>query len=201
MAGSRTLRPAAALAAAATAVTVLLAQAPAATAAPTPLAPYLLPTPHLPPLPPDAAAVPGAAVYVDQHTATAGTLLTVTLSLTNTESTDINFVYEFLQATWPENQNQNAYAVVSCTGDITDCTHTDKNAALHLNTPIPPGATRTVKVGVQIPADLSCRQQLNLNWVPYIYYEFNNATQAKDQNWQQGLPALQTTILCPAQPA
>ncbi|MFG3054626.1 hypothetical protein ACGFZP_27225 [Kitasatospora sp. NPDC048239] len=147
--------------------------------------------------PPASATVSGASLSVDRHTATAGTLLTISLSLTNTESTDINFAYEFIQPTWPENEALNTYAIVSCTGDTVDCTHTDKQASLHLTAPIPPGATRTVTLGVQIASDLSCSGQRNLNWAPYIYYEFDNATQVKDEIWMYGLPSLQTTISCP----
>ncbi|MFJ3220257.1 hypothetical protein ACIPLC_30595 [Kitasatospora sp. NPDC086801] len=55
MTGSRILRPAAALATAATAATVLLGPAPTAAADPALPTPYLLPTPHLLPLPPNAA--------------------------------------------------------------------------------------------------------------------------------------------------
>ncbi|MER7750641.1 hypothetical protein [Kitasatospora sp. NPDC097643] len=146
---------------------------------------------------PASADVGGTSFAVNKATALPGDQLTLTLSLTNTETTDISFAYEFIQPIWPANQQNGAFTVVGCGGDSTDCTYGGNNAAFHFTAPITPGATRTVTVTVQITSTPAWTGQYTLNWAPYVYVEYGPAgapTFTRDQLWANGLPELQTLI-------
>ncbi|MEV7772882.1 hypothetical protein [Kitasatospora sp. NPDC086791] len=146
---------------------------------------------------PASAAVNGTAFAVNKSTANPGDQLTLTLSLTNNETTDISFAYEFIQPIWPANQQVGAFTVIGCGGDNTDCAFGGNNAHWHFTAPIAPGATRTVTVTVQITATPAWTGQYTLNWAPYVYVEYGPAgapTFTQDQLWPNGLPELQTLI-------
>ncbi|MFE6051188.1 hypothetical protein ACFQ6N_10555 [Kitasatospora sp. NPDC056446] len=147
---------------------------------------------------PASATVSGIAFSVDKKTAKPGDQLTLTLSLTNTETSDIFFAYEFIQPTWPSNQATGIYTVVGCSGDTVDCTTNGNNANFHFLAPIAPGATRTVTLTVQISPNWPGNTSTStLNWAPYVHYEFgqvNGPSTARDEGYYSGLPELQTTI-------
>ncbi|MER8100789.1 hypothetical protein [Kitasatospora sp. NPDC094016] len=144
---------------------------------------------------PASAAVSGSSFAVDRKTAAAGDQLTLTLSLTNTETTDIYFAYEFIQPIWPANQEAGAFTVTGCSGDSTDCAFGGNNANFHFRAPIAPGETRTVAVTVQITSAPTWTGPYTLNWAPYVYYEYyQSGGGAKGQLWAEGLPELATVI-------
>ncbi|SOB83460.1 hypothetical protein SAMN06272789_3667 [Streptomyces sp. 1331.2] len=147
---------------------------------------------------PASAAVSGTTFAVNKSTAAPGDQLTLTLTLANTESSDIYFAYEFIQPIWPANQQAGAFNVLSCAGDSTDCSVNGNNAAFHFTAPIAPGASRTVTLTVQVTATPTWGAgPYTLNWAPYVYYEFGQVggqSTTKDQLWANGLPELQTVI-------
>ncbi|MER6302130.1 hypothetical protein ABT247_21575 [Kitasatospora sp. NPDC001539] len=147
---------------------------------------------------PASAAVGGATFAVDRATAKPGDQLILTLSLTNTETTDISFAYEYIQPIWPANQLNGAFTVVGCGGDSTDCSFGGNNAAWHFAAPIAPGATRAVTVTVRISDTPTWSgTPYSLNWAPYLYVEYGPAGApafTRDQLWADGVPELQTVI-------
>ncbi|MFI8457238.1 hypothetical protein [Kitasatospora sp. NPDC085464] len=149
---------------------------------------------------PASAAVSGTAFAVDKSTAKAGDQLTLTLSLTNTETSDIYFAYEAVQPTWPANSQAGAFTVTGCTGDTVDCVINGNSANFHFDAPIAPGATKTVTLTVKISdtPPWSATTPYTVNWAPYVYYEFGQVggtTSAKDQGWPYGVTGMDTTIL------
>ncbi|MEU9042308.1 MULTISPECIES: hypothetical protein [unclassified Kitasatospora] len=146
---------------------------------------------------PASAAVSGPAFAVDKSTAKAGDQLTLTLSLTNTETSDIYFAYETISPTWPANTS-GAFTVTSCTGDTVDCVISGNGANFHFNAPIAPGATRTVTLTVKIADTPSWGAgPYTVNWATYLYYEFGQVgspTDVREGGSLSGLPELQTVI-------
>ncbi|MFF0412705.1 hypothetical protein ACFYUY_19985 [Kitasatospora sp. NPDC004745] len=149
---------------------------------------------------PASATVNGTNFSVDKSTAKAGDQLTLTLALTNNETSDIYFAYESIQPTWPANQLNGAFTVTGCAGDTVDCTTSGNSASFHFNAPIVPGATKTVTLTVKItdtpPWDATT--PYTVNWAPYVYYEFGQVggtSTAQDQGWAYGTASLATTIL------
>ncbi|MBO1417471.1 hypothetical protein [Streptomyces sp. FH025] len=142
--------------------------------------------------------ISGTAFSVDKKTAAPGDRLTLTLSLTNTETNAISFAYVHIQPTWPTNQRQDVVTPIGCGGESTDCTFGgfNSNAAFHLRTPIAPGDTRTVTVTVQITSTPTWTGPYVLNLAPYVYAEYGSDAPgySKDRLWAEGLPELQTVI-------
>ncbi|WP_406203225.1 hypothetical protein OH807_26385 [Kitasatospora sp. NBC_01560] len=145
-----------------------------------------------------ASAAGGAAFSVDKHTATGGDTLTVTLSLTNNESTDIYFAYQFIQPVWPLNSTPGFIVVTGCGGDVVDCSIGEMTALFHPRLPITPGATRTMTMTVKIVERGVGTGMLGINWSPYSYYEYGspaaNPALSRQEGSQTGTPALETVV-------
>ncbi|MFJ9948100.1 hypothetical protein [Kitasatospora sp. NPDC091207] len=122
--------------------------------------------------PASAAETYGHTYVVDRHTAGSGDTLTVTISLTNTESTDLSFAYEFVQPAWPLNETHGLIQVTACGGDVADCTIGEMTAAFHPRLPIAPGDTRTMTMTIKVIERAPGTGQLKVNWATYSYYEY-----------------------------
>ncbi|MFE4514481.1 hypothetical protein ACFRMQ_09880 [Kitasatospora sp. NPDC056783] len=144
--------------------------------------------------PPDHP-ITGASFSVDKKTAAPGDVLTLTLSLTNTETLPITFAYEYISPSWPANQYAGAFDFLTCSGDLVDCTIVPGAVAFHPTVPIAPGATRTVTATVRITPTPPWTGTLYLNWVPYVYAEYGlPAVSTGSGPYRDNLPELQTVI-------
>ncbi|MEU3569509.1 hypothetical protein AB0E96_13945 [Kitasatospora sp. NPDC036755] len=145
----------------------------------------------------DDGPITGFSASVDKKTAAPGDDLTLTLSLTNTETIPIVFAYEYIEPNWPTSSYRNAFAITGCGGDQTDCTVAPSGdfVSFHPTAPIPPGATRTVTATVRIVSPLPWSVPLRLNWTPYAYAEYGYpAVMTKSGPHLNGTPELETVI-------
>lgn len=141
---------------------------------------------------PASAAAPDRVTYsVDRPVVRPGETFTVSMVLRNTETTDIVFAYEYLEAIWPLNTWPGIVEVVDCGGDIVDCSHTAKSATFHPRVPIAPGDSRTVTFTVRaFPATENSPAPGVTQWVdwnPYYYYEYDYTPGKPSPNYQGGL--------------
>lgn len=152
---------------------------------------------------PASAATTWASFSVDRPTVVVGDTFTITLTLTNTESTDISFAYQFIQPTWPLNQSPDYFTVTGCGGDVSSCTYSGKTASFQPTVPIAPGDSRSVTLTVQTvaPPNPMSGTSLPLNWAPYYYYEYGqtpgNTPLTRSQLWYAGDPSLEGSITYP----
>ncbi|MFF8833405.1 hypothetical protein [Streptomyces sp. NPDC015131] len=143
------------------------------------------------------AAAADLTFAVDQPTVAPGSTVNLTMTFTNNQETDIWFVYQSVQPTWLTTQRKDLkYAIASCTADGVTCSGTGTTAVgLNYAVPIPPGASRTVNLAVQIAADSGCNG--NIGFYSYLYYEYNGGQSTKDGVFTTP----ETRVTCaPAQP-
>ncbi|MFE7589038.1 hypothetical protein ACFU6K_06520 [Kitasatospora sp. NPDC057512] len=145
---------------------------------------------------PASAAVNGARFSVSRSTAAPGDRLTLTMSLTNTEDSDIYFAYGSLQPTWPANLQDGSFTITGCpTNGVNNCYVNGNSVHFGFDVRIAPGETRTATFTVQIAPNLTLTTPFTLNWAPYVYYEYGSSRDFnKDQFWGYGLPELRTVI-------
>ncbi|MEE1757502.1 hypothetical protein [Streptomyces sp. SP18CS02] len=145
---------------------------------------------------PAAADAPDLTFTVDQPTALPGSTVNMTMTLTNNQATDIWFVYQSVQPTWPTTQRKDLkYAFTACTADGVSCTGAGTTSlGVNYAIPLPPGATRTVALTLQIAADSGCNG--NIGFYSYLYYEYNNGQATKDGVFTTP----ETRVTCAPQP-
>ncbi|MFC5722922.1 hypothetical protein ACFP1Z_22405 [Streptomyces gamaensis] len=143
--------------------------------------------------PASAAAPVPMTVTVDKQTATPGSTVNLTLTFTNTESTNVQFVYQSIQPSYDTSQDVGLkYAFTSCTGDVSACDVAAKQSgSMRYNVPVTPGATRTVKLSYQIAADSACGPSRRIDFYSYLYYEYQAGQQKKD-----GVYPVGTAVTC-----
>ncbi len=124
---------------------------------------------------PASAAERWDTYSADRSTIRPGETFTITMTLTNSETTDISFVYEYVEPLWPLNTTTNRITVTGCGGDVADCTVSGLTAKFHPRVPIAPGDSRSVTLTVQaLPASSPTPGEIvSTGWNPYIYYEYD----------------------------
>ncbi|WP_329461706.1 hypothetical protein [Streptomyces sp. NBC_01431] len=129
---------------------------------------------------PASADTPDVAFSVDHATATPGTTVNLQMTFTNSQTTDVWFVYQSVQPTWQTTQRADLkYTLASCTGQGVTCTGTGTTTlGVSYSVPVAPGASRTVTIPVQIAATSGCNG--DIAFYSYVYYEFNNSQSHKD---------------------
>ncbi|MEU8888463.1 hypothetical protein [Streptomyces sp. NPDC048442] len=129
---------------------------------------------------PAGADTPDLTFSSDQASVTPGSTVNLTMTLTNNQATDIWFVYQSVQPTWPTTQRTDLkYAFTSCTSEGVSCTGTGTGSlGVNYAIPLAPGASRTVTLAVQIAADSGCNG--TIGFYSYLYYEYNNGQTVKD---------------------
>lgn len=142
---------------------------------------------------PASADTPPVTFTVDKTEAAPGSSVTLTMVFTNTETTNVQFLYQSaFQQTWATTTAPGLkYAFTSCTGDGVVCSPT--GGAPSYSAPIAPGATRTLTMTYQIAADSNCGSTITVGFYSYFYYEYNGGANTKD--WVQNTPV--TTVTCP----
>ncbi|MFF2118133.1 hypothetical protein ACFVXH_12480 [Kitasatospora sp. NPDC058184] len=143
----------------------------------------------------DDGVITGVSASVDKKTAAPGDELTLTLSLTNTESAPITFAYEWIGPSFPSNQLTGAFTFTGCGGDQVDCVFGGNSVNFHPTVPIAPGATRTVTATVRITSTPPWTGSYTLNWAPYVYAEYGYpVVKTRSGPFLDGMPGLQTVI-------
>ncbi|MFE0088057.1 hypothetical protein [Streptomyces sp. NPDC058991] len=129
---------------------------------------------------PAAADTPDLAFTVDQPVTTPGSTVSLTMTLTNNQSTDIWFVYQSVQPTWATTQRKDLkYSFVSCTAQGAACSGTGSTAlGVNYEIPLAPGTSRTVNLTYQVAADSGCNG--TIGFYSYLYYEYENGQRTKD---------------------
>ncbi|MFD7164542.1 COG1361 family protein [Streptomyces violascens] len=108
----------------------------------------------------------------DRDTVTPGSTVDLTMTLTNTQSTEIRFVYQSIQPTWDTSSQAGLkYALVSCETAGADCKDTAK-LGLNYEVPLAPGASRTLTLTYRVAADSACGRSLGFS--SYLYYEYGS---------------------------
>ncbi|MFE4356905.1 MULTISPECIES: hypothetical protein [Streptomycetaceae] len=111
---------------------------------------------------------------IDRQTVRPGETFTITMTLTNTETTDIVFSYEYIEPNWPMNVTPGIVEAVGCGGDVTDCSVSGKTAVFHPRVPIAPGDSRSVTFTARaLPPPVPGSGPMRLSWSPYMYYEYD----------------------------
>ena len=107
--------------------------------------------------PASADTSPQISVTVGASSVTVGQTVTVTVQFTNTQATDVNFIYQSLSADWTtSNETGLDYAFQSCSGDDSWCDATGQSVAWYDNPPIAPNATQTVTLTYLVLPDSAC---------------------------------------------
>ncbi|HEY4019620.1 MAG TPA: hypothetical protein VGM75_13080 [Pseudonocardiaceae bacterium] len=123
-----------------------------------------------------ASTSPEISVTVGSTSVTVGQTVTVTVQFTNTQATDVNFIYQSLSPDWTtSNETGIDYAFQSCAGNDSWCNPTTQTVAWYDNPPIAPNATQTVTLTYEVLADSACGSDtISFNF--YDYDEYNSDT-------------------------
>ncbi|MCT9090277.1 hypothetical protein N4G70_15585 [Streptomyces sp. ASQP_92] len=123
---------------------------------------------------------------------TPGSAVELTMTLTNTQSTEIRFVYQSIRPTWDtERQTDLKYALVSCEADGAACADTTR-LGLDYTLPLAPGASRTVTLTYRVAPDSACGRTLGFS--SYLYYEYGSGLfSTSDTFWSPDI-----RVDCPA---
>ncbi|MEU6062226.1 hypothetical protein [Streptomyces sp. NPDC047097] len=127
-----------------------------------------------------AAAGPDLVFTTSQATATPGSTVNVTMTFTNNQDTDVWFVYQSIQPTWPTTQRPDLkYSFDSCTAQGVTCSGTGGTSlGVNYAVPVPPGAQRSVDIALTIVPDSGCNGYIG--FYSYLYYEYNGGQSSKD---------------------
>jgi hypothetical protein len=119
---------------------------------------------------------PDIFVTIGSANVTPGNTVTVTVQFTNTQATDVNFIYQSLSADWTtSNEAGLDYAFQSCSGDVSWCSASGQSVAWYDNPPIAPNATQTVTLTYEVLPDSACGSDtITFNF--YDYDEYNSDT-------------------------
>ncbi|MFE4857108.1 hypothetical protein [Streptomyces sp. NPDC056670] len=128
----------------------------------------------------------------DRTAVTPGSTVELTMTLTNTQSTEIRFVYQTIRPTWgTERQADLKYALVSCEAGGSACQDTDR-LGLDYAVPLAPGASRTVTLTYRVAPDSACGRTLGFS--SYLYYEYGSGLFSTSDTY--GSPEVR--VDCPA---
>jgi hypothetical protein len=119
---------------------------------------------------------PDISVTVSADSVTVGQTVTVTVQFTNTQATDVNFIYQSLSADWTtSNETGIDYAFQSCSGDDSWCGASGQSVAWYDSPPIAPNASQTVTLTYEVLPDSACGSDtISFNF--YDYDEYNSDT-------------------------
>ncbi len=123
-----------------------------------------------------ADATPEISVTVGSTSVTPGQTVTVTVQFTNTQATDVNFIYESLSPDYATAHETGLdFAYQSCSGNDSWCNTAGQTVAWYDNPPIAPTASQTVTLTYEVLPDSACgTQTIDFNF--YDYDEYNSDT-------------------------
>ncbi|MFF1907271.1 hypothetical protein [Kitasatospora sp. NPDC058218] len=124
---------------------------------------------------PAQADTPLLSVSSDRATATPGTSVTLTLTLTNPHDTPVQFVYQSVQPTYTTTQVAGlAYAFSACGGAVSACDTGSTSGLVHHTVPVAAGASTTVTLTYDIGAGSACGTGTRIDFYTYLYYEYQS---------------------------
>ncbi|MFF2041365.1 hypothetical protein ACFVVX_13115 [Kitasatospora sp. NPDC058170] len=124
---------------------------------------------------PARADTPLLSVSSDKATATPGSSVTLTLTLTNPHDTPVQFVYQSIQPTYGTSQNTALkYAFSACGGNVGGCDTGATSGIVHHTVPVAAGASTTVTLTYDIAADSGCGSGARIDFYTYVYYEYQS---------------------------
>ncbi|MFE0683955.1 hypothetical protein ACFW17_24500 [Streptomyces sp. NPDC058961] len=128
----------------------------------------------------------------DRTAVTPGSTVELSMTLTNTQSTEIRFVYQSVRPTWDtERQADLKYALVSCEAAGSPCQDTGR-PGLAYAVPLAPGASRTVTLTYRVAPGSACGRTLGFS--SYLYYEYGSGLfSTSDTYWSP-----EVRVDCPA---
>ncbi|MCX5386844.1 hypothetical protein [Streptomyces sp. NBC_00083] len=136
----------------------------------------------------------------DTTEVTPGSTVDLTVTLTNSQATEVRFVYQSIRPTW-ETSRQPAltYTQVSCRSEGDPCKDDGSgradgsgNLGLSYALPLAPGESRSVTLTYRIAPDSACGRELGFS--SYLYYEYGGGLfSASDTYWS---PVFR--VVCPA---
>ncbi|MFI5703558.1 hypothetical protein ACIA78_26375 [Streptomyces xanthochromogenes] len=128
----------------------------------------------------------------DRTAVAPGSTVELSMTLTNTQSTEIRFVYQSVRPTWDtERERDLVYSLVSCEAAGSPCQDTDR-LGLGYAVPLPPGASRTVTLTYRVAPDSACGR--TLGFASYLYYEYGSGLfSTSDTYWSP-----EVRVDCPA---
>ncbi|MFE2916283.1 hypothetical protein [Kitasatospora indigofera] len=121
------------------------------------------------------------AMSADRTSAHPGESVTVTMTFTNNQTTDVQFVFQSFQQTYETMTAVSAGLTYSWTG----CTDDQGNACTPGVAPgftalIHPGEARTATLTYRIGADSNCGGPIKLGFYSYVYYEWAGGAGTED---------------------
>ncbi|MFE2725964.1 hypothetical protein [Kitasatospora sp. NPDC059327] len=124
---------------------------------------------------PAQADTPLLSVSSDRATATPGSSVTLTLTLTNPHDTPVYFVYQSVQPTYNTTQVAGlAYAFSACGGAVSACDTGSTSGLVHHTVPVAAGASTTVTLTYAIAAGSACGSGARIDFYTYLYYEYQS---------------------------
>jgi len=121
---------------------------------------------------------PDISVTIGSTTVTPGQTVTVTVQFTNTQATDVNFIYQSLSADWTTTHQEPSapdFSFQGCSGDDSYCDAAGQTIEWYDSPPIAPGASQTVTLSYLVAADSPCGGY-NIAFNFYDYDEYNSDT-------------------------
>ncbi len=128
-----------------------------------------------------STVTPYFAMSADRTSAHPGDSVTVTMTFTNNQTTDVQFVFQSFQQTY-----ETMWAVAAgLTYDWTGCTDDQGSACTPGVAPgftalIHPGESRTATLTYRIGTDSSCGDTIKLGFYSYVYYEWAGGAGTED---------------------
>ncbi|RCH65680.1 hypothetical protein DT019_26565 [Streptomyces sp. SDr-06] len=118
----------------------------------------------------------------DTATVVPGSTVDLTMTLTNTQTTGIRFVYQSIQPTWDTaRQGDLKYTLVACDAAGDPCKDTAR-LGLDYAVPLAPGASRTVTLTYRVAPDSACGRTLSFS--SYLYYEYGGGLYSTSDTYQ-----------------
>ncbi|MFF1901968.1 hypothetical protein [Kitasatospora sp. NPDC058218] len=150
-------------------------------------------------------APPAITMSVDHPVVTPGQVGTLTITFTNQQSSDVQFLY--VSTYGSEQATPTPYDTrvefVSCTGDASTCAFDQTASYFNMTAPtvpIAPGESRTVRLSYRFTPESNCHSTSTVAFgVLYFYYEYAQGTQTYEGK-QWIVPGVSPTIAvtCPA---
>ncbi len=152
-----------------------------------------------------ATLPPHFALSVDHATVTPGQVATLTVTFTNRQTSDVQFLYVWLPMVevGPQPAAGTRAEFVGCAGDVSLCDYQGSRVLLNLTSPqvpINPGTSRTITLSFRYPATSDCTVHPVVDFAPhYFHYEYALGTQSYD-GAEVPDPPVTSTLVCPPAP-
>ncbi len=124
---------------------------------------------------------------VDKASVLPGGSVTITMTFTNVQSTEVDFVYIGLVEMYNSILSNVLFGETACSGNMIRC---PGDTTFYL-TPVAPGDTRTQTETFQVLPGSGCGESVSMSVAFYLYYEFSGGP------WYGVTSGFSTAIPCP----